>query len=102
MLAETEQLSVSVQQLIDVIPAFGQRDTEVAAIVGHCKGNCFVFESEEALNNFFQKNVYITQIIVVNKVIHIISHCLRTAFDVKCNREILPLYLSILLIRSYF
>ena len=30
---------------------------EVAAIVGHCKGNCFVFESEEALNNFFQKNL---------------------------------------------
>lgn len=30
---------------------------EVAAIVGHCKGNCFVFESEEALNNFFQKKL---------------------------------------------
>ncbi|MGN1403666.1 MAG: 4-hydroxy-3-methylbut-2-enyl diphosphate reductase, partial [Ruminococcus sp.] len=30
---------------------------EVAAIVGHCKGNCFVFESEEALNDFFQKNL---------------------------------------------
>ncbi len=28
---------------------------EVAAIVGHCKGNCFVFESEKALNDFFQK-----------------------------------------------
>ena len=30
---------------------------EVAAIVGHCKGNCFVFESEKALNDFFQKNL---------------------------------------------
>ena len=30
---------------------------EVAAIVGHCKGNCFVFESEKALNEFFQKNL---------------------------------------------
>lgn len=29
---------------------------EVSAIVGHCKGNCFVFESVEALNNFFQKD----------------------------------------------
>lgn len=30
---------------------------EVSAIVGHCKDNCFVFESEEALNNFFQKKI---------------------------------------------
>lgn len=27
---------------------------EVAAIVGHCKGNCFVFEDDEALINFFK------------------------------------------------
>ena len=42
----------------DFILIAGDADhPEVAAIVGHCKGNCFVFESEEALNNFFQKKL---------------------------------------------
>ena len=31
---------------------------------------------------------------------HIISHCFSYRFDVKCNREILRSYLSIILIRS--
>lgn len=43
-----------------VLIAGDENHPEVAAIVGHCKGNCFVFESEEALNNFFQKNSGIT------------------------------------------
>ena len=40
-----------------ILIAGDQNHPEVAAIVGHCKGNCFVFESEKALNEFFQKNL---------------------------------------------
>lgn len=40
-----------------VLIAGDEKHPEVEAIVGHCKDNCFVFESEEGLNNFFQKNL---------------------------------------------
>ena len=39
-----------------ILIAGDQNHPEVAAIVGHCKGNCFVFENETALKYFFQKN----------------------------------------------
>ena len=39
-----------------VLIAGDAKHPEVEAIVGHCNGNCFVFESEKALNILFQKN----------------------------------------------
>lgn len=41
-----------------VLIAGDQKHPEVAAIVGHCKDNCFVFEDEKALNIFFQENLW--------------------------------------------
>lgn len=38
-----------------ILIAGDQNHPEVAAIVGHCKGNCFVFENETALKYFFKK-----------------------------------------------
>ncbi len=40
-----------------VLIAGDAKHPEVEAIVGHCKDNYFVFESAEALNSFFQKNL---------------------------------------------
>ncbi|MCC8110133.1 MAG: bifunctional 4-hydroxy-3-methylbut-2-enyl diphosphate reductase/30S ribosomal protein S1 [Ruminococcus sp.] len=41
-----------------VLIAGDKNHPEVEAIVGHCKENCFVFESAEALDNFFQENFW--------------------------------------------
>lgn len=41
-----------------VLIAGDRTHPEVEAIVGHCKGNCFVFEDEKALNLFFQKKLW--------------------------------------------
>lgn len=38
-----------------VLIAGDRNHPEVEAIVGHCKGNCFVFESLESLNSFFRE-----------------------------------------------
>ncbi len=41
-----------------VLIAGDKHHPEVEAIVGHCKDNCFVFESLESLNLFFQENYW--------------------------------------------